>query len=84
MASLYPADHGALRADASGSDSLEQRYIVRALHGRPGHADIGVITCRQFTQGFTSQNQFVTLSENHIFSTSLLNTARFSFSRTNL
>jgi len=31
----------------------------------------------------TSRNQFVTLSESHIFSPSLLNTARASFSRTN-
>jgi hypothetical protein len=32
----------------------------------------------------TSRNQFVTLSENHIFSPTLLNLARVSFSRTNL
>jgi hypothetical protein len=31
----------------------------------------------------TSRSQFITLSENHIFSPTLLNTARISFSRTN-
>ena len=31
----------------------------------------------------TTRNQWITLSENHIFSPSVLNTARFSFSRTN-
>lgn len=30
-----------------------------------------------------SRNQFLTLSESHVFSAALLNTARFSFSRTN-
>jgi len=35
-----------------------------------------------FTQSEPTRSQFVTLSENHVFSPALLNTARFSFSRT--
>ena len=35
-----------------------------------------------FTQTEGTRGQFVTLSENHVFSPALLNTARFSFSRT--
>jgi hypothetical protein len=37
-----------------------------------------------FTQGAYTRGQFVTLSENHIFSPAFLNTARTSFSRTTL
>ena len=36
----------------------------------------------QFTDHATSWDQFLTLSENHVFSTTLLNSARLSFSRT--
>ena len=35
-----------------------------------------------FTQTQATRGQFVTFSENHVFSPALLNTARFSFSRT--
>jgi hypothetical protein len=35
-----------------------------------------------FRSGTNQRNQYITLSENHIFSPQLLNTARFSFSRT--
>jgi outer membrane receptor protein involved in Fe transport len=35
-----------------------------------------------FTQTQATRSQFVTLAENHVFSSSWLNTARFSFSRT--
>ena len=38
----------------------------------------------QFTNPWLSRGQFGTLSENHVFSAALLNTARVSFSRTNI
>lgn len=36
-----------------------------------------------FRNGTTQRNQYITLSESHIFSPRVLNTARFSFNRTN-
>jgi outer membrane receptor protein involved in Fe transport len=50
--------------------SMDDSYFANALEFQP------------FTQTQSTRNQFVTFSENHIFSAALLNTARFSFSRT--
>ena len=71
---------GQIRVDQtiSGSDSLFGRYTVDdgnllQTGGFP-----------QFTTLVVNRNQFVTVSESHVFSPTLLNTARFSFSRTNI
>ena len=62
----------------SGADSAFVRYTVDdALQTQAG-------SYAPFTIVFASRNQYLTLSENHVFSSSLLNTARVSFSRTNL
>jgi outer membrane receptor protein involved in Fe transport len=72
--------YGQVRVDQniSASDTLFGRYTIddseqTQTGGYPG-----------FTTLLTSRNQFVTASENHIFSPTLLNTARFSFSRTTI
>ena len=64
--------------NVSASDSLFGRYTID---------DALVVTPRiypQFRDNAESRSQYVTLSENHIFSATLLNTARSSFSRTNI
>ena len=73
-------DYGQVRVDHnfSASDTFFTRYTVdNATQTQTGGFP-------QFTTVPQSRNQFLTLSENHVFSASLLNTARFSFSRTNL
>ncbi len=70
-------NYGQIRLDQnfSASDTLFGRYTVDdGLQNTPLNPGLG-------TQ-FGGRNQFVTLSENHIFSPTVLNTARASFSRT--
>ena len=74
-------DFGQMRVDhtVSSNDNLFARYTIDEAQVTtvvPGQA------YPQFPLFLASRNQFATLSENHIFSPSLLNTARFSFSRT--
>jgi hypothetical protein len=74
-------DYGQIRVDHnfSGNDSLFARYTADDSFQNslvPAQPYPG------FSLSLQSRNQFATLSENHIFSASLLNTARFSFSRT--
>jgi outer membrane receptor protein involved in Fe transport len=74
-------NYGQARADHNFSiaDSLFVRYTiddtqtVRASGLYP-----------QFRNPWQSRSQFGTVSENHIFTAALLNTVRFSFSRTNI
>lgn len=73
-------DYGQMRVDHnfSASDSIFGRYTVQ---------DSGVVApdgYPQITTGTEGRDQFITLSENHIFSPALLNTARLSYSRTNI
>ena len=73
---LSPEHYGQFRLDRSfsASDNLFARYTV-------DHAATALLA--GFVVGpLISLNQFATLSENHVFSQSLLNTARFSFDRT--
>ena len=62
----------------STADSFFARYTVDddALDNAPSQ------NAPYFRSGTNQRNQYITLSESHIFSTQLLNTARFSFSRT--
>jgi hypothetical protein len=79
---------GQIRADQTFSDldSLFGRYTIDS--GLLNNAPLSVApsTTGQAIPGFRlqapSRNQFLTLGENHIFSSVLLNTARLSFSRT--
>ena len=78
-------DYGQIRVDHvfSANDSLFARYTID---------DAQVISAIQTPAGYQSypgylqislsRGQFATLAEDHIFSQSLLNSARFSFSRT--
>jgi hypothetical protein len=73
-------DYGQVRVDHyfSANDTFFSRYTIdNASQTQTGGFP-------QFTTVPISRNQFLTLSESHVFSPSLLNTARFSFSRTNL
>jgi hypothetical protein len=72
-------NYGQMRIDQnfSASDMLFGRYTIdNAIQ------DQSVGDYSYFRQLPTARNQWITLAENHIFSPSLLNTARFSFSRT--
>jgi carboxypeptidase family protein/TonB-dependent receptor-like protein len=70
-------NYGQIRVDQnfSASDTLFARYTVDQ-----GVADTPINP--GLATEFAGRNQFVTLSENHIFSPTVLNTARVSFSRT--
>jgi len=66
-------------------DSLFARYTIEdsnIVQPGPGFG-ASVYGFKEFQNALTSRSQFITLSENHIFSPTLLNTARISFSRTN-
>ncbi len=81
-------DYGQIRVDhtLSAQDSFFARYTLDKSHG----TDTTIINTAgfpaypQFRGTAQGQNQFTTLAENHIFSPALLNTARFSYSRTNI
>ncbi len=84
-------DYGQLRIDQniSASDTFFARYTFDDARittpyagGNLSSADTGP-GWPQFGNLGTSRNQYVTLGENHIFSASLLNSFRLSFSRTN-
>ena len=73
-------DYGQIRVDQniSASDSFFARYTI-------DNGDLlQTASYPVFQTVILSRNQFLTLSESHIFSPTLLNTARFSFSRTNI
>jgi hypothetical protein len=73
-------DFGQIRVDHNfgAADSFFARYTIDdALVDKPD-------SYPQFFDRVASRMQYATLNENHIFSTSLLNTARLSFARTNL
>jgi hypothetical protein len=71
---------GQIRLDHtfSAADSFFARYTIDndALDNAPSG------NVPYFRSGTDQRDQYITLSENHIFSVQLLNTARFSFSRT--
>ena len=71
-------DYGQIRVDEtiSGSDSAFARYTI----------DDGIVIQNSawpaFARSRVSRNQYLTLSENHVFSATLLNTFRASYGRT--
>ncbi|MGB9067105.1 MAG: TonB-dependent receptor [Candidatus Acidiferrales bacterium] len=77
-------DYGQIRVDQSISAS--DTFFVRYTRDNSNLSTAGVKLCGgcafpQFRQGKVGVDQFTTLSESHIFSPTLLNTVRFSFSR---
>jgi hypothetical protein len=81
-------DYGQIRIDQNfgkGNDSLFGRYTIEdALDNVPGPGfGASVYGFREFQNEEPSRSQFITLSESHI-SSAFLNTARISFSRTNI
>jgi hypothetical protein len=77
--SRTPENYGQIRVDQnfSAADTLFVRYTID--NAILDNASKSYTYFRYLT---ASRNQWITLSENHIFSPSLLNTVRFSFSRT--
>jgi outer membrane receptor protein involved in Fe transport len=80
-------NYGQMRVDHNfgKADSLFGRYTIEdsdIVQPGPGFG-ASVYGFKEFQNALTSRSQFITLSENHIFSPALLNTARISFSRTN-
>ena len=81
-------NYGQMRIDQNfgTSDTLFGRYTIEdsnELVPGPGNG-ASVYGFKEFQDAETSRSQFITLSESHIFSPLLLNTARISFSRTNI
>jgi outer membrane receptor protein involved in Fe transport len=83
-------NYGQIRIDHnfSASDSLFGRYTTdQSTQNTPTSGFSSTTTGGTAFPGFSSEgasrDQFLTLSENHIFSTALLNGVRISFSRTN-
>lgn len=78
-------DYGQMRVDHtfSSSDSIFARYTVDDAEQYSAVIPAGPVgPYPGFTMDLRSRNQFITLSENHVFSPTLLNTASMSFSRT--
>ena len=78
--SIAHENYGQMRIDHnfSSSDTFFARYTIDDdyLNNAPSQ------NFQYFRSGTFQRNQYITLSENHIFSPTVLNTARFSFSRT--
>lgn len=84
-------NYGQIRIDhnISNSDSLFGRYTIEQaaeIVPGPGNDSSNAVPYgfKQFKDQWTSRNQYLSLSETHFFSPSLLNTARVSYSRTNI
>ena len=80
---------GQIRVDHnfSSADTFFGRYTTDESAIDSANATASAVTFSgvafpQFRSQASSRNQFLTLSENHIFSNTLLNTVRISFSRT--
>ncbi len=73
-------NYGQMRVDHnfSTNDTLFARYTIQDSNTN------AALNFPGFTFGGVGRDQFVTLSENHTFSSTVLNTARVSFSRTNI
>jgi hypothetical protein len=89
--SIQGENYGQIRVDHnfSSADTLFVRYTVDDGDENTANTTInastitGGVAFPQFRFAAVSRNQFLTLTETHVLSTSLLNTARLSFSRTN-
>jgi hypothetical protein len=73
-------NYGQIRVDEnfSASDSFFTRYTIDDAQ------ELFTANYVPFSTLQANRNQYLTLSENHVFSPTLLNTLRFSISRTNL
>jgi len=73
-------NYGQIRVDHnfSGSDTFFTRYTADDTYQLRPHS------VTEFHDLWTSRSQFLTLSENHIFSPALLNSVRGSYSRTSI
>jgi hypothetical protein len=81
-------NYGQMRVDQNFgmNDSMFVRYTIdQAAETVPGPG-FGATPYgyKEFNDSWSSRDQYITVSENHIFSPSLLNTIRLSFSRTNV
>jgi len=84
-------NYGQIRVDhnLSNADSVFGRYTIEQaaeIVPGPGNDSSSAVPYgyKQFKDQWTSRNQYLTLSETHIFSPAFLNTVRVSYSRTNV
>jgi len=72
-------NYGQMRVDHnfSAADSFFARYTIDNAFQNQTQGDYSY-----FRYTVPARNQWITLAENHVFSTTVINTARFSFSRT--
>jgi len=83
--------YGQMRVDhtLTKADNIFARYTIEQAYEvvpGPGNDSSNAVPYgfKQFKDTWTSRNQYVTLSESHLFSSQLLNSLRVSFSRTNV
>ena len=76
-------NYGQIRGDEifSDSDSLFARYTTDRSNASTGQTGPSMARFPEYRKGFFGSNQFGTLSENHVFSPTMVNTARVSFGR---
>jgi hypothetical protein len=79
-------DWGQIRVDQniSAADTLFVRYTTDKSSASVGNFSVGVaagVGFPQFSENLTSHDQYVTISESHIFSPTVLNQFRLSYSR---
>jgi outer membrane receptor protein involved in Fe transport len=84
-------NYGQIRVDHnfSNSESVFGRYTIEQaaeIVPGPGNDSSNAVPFgfRQFKDQWTSRNQYLSLSETHLFSPAVLNTGRISYSRTNV
>lgn len=83
-------DYGQMRYDQniSAADSFFSRYTIDNGHVNNPTSSTNSVTAgngfSQFRTDGASRNQFLTVGESHIFTSSLLNQFRMSYSRTNV
>jgi len=81
-------NYGQMRVDQNfgTNDSVFVRYTIdQAAETVPPPGDGATpYGFKEFQDSWTSRDQYLTVSENHIFSPTVLNTIRLSFSRTNV
>ena len=90
-ANLLGENYGQIRIDQniSANDSLFGRYTMDDAFldngsGAISNSNTGTVLPYSFGCNRPAATKFFTLAENHVFSATLLNTARLSFSRTGI
>ena len=83
-ANLVTENYGQIRVDQnfSAADSGFARYTIQNGYQDAASTSASSTAGPQYLSVSLTRNQFLSLVENHVFSTSIVNTARLSYSRT--